>query len=420
VNGTILAIAAARAAAVLLMILVAVFVLTWMERKGAAYIQDRRGPNRASIAGIRLGGLLHILADAIKLFTKEASAPAASARALMLAAPAIAFVAAAGAAAVVPFTGTIEIEGHRLALQVADLRAGLVYAFAFAALGTYGLLLAGWASSGTYSLFGALRAAAQFISYELALGMTAVALFLVAGTFDLSAIVADQGETLWRWNILRQPLAFVLFFTALLAEGCRLPFDLPEGDSEIVAGYHVEYSGMRFGMFYLAEYAHIFVSSAIAALIFFGGWQIPFVAEAALRAHAPEIVGLSWPIAGLALILAGGFLARRFRRRFRDARDFEPLVFGLPMMAAGVALLWLYFPNVDAVLESAWLPDAVQLLLGFAAMLAKTLALCGAFIWVRWSLPRFRYDQLMKLGWKILLPLAMLNLLATAVVMLYI
>lgn len=344
-----------RPCLVFAMVVALMALLIWMERKGAAYIQDRRGPNRARLMGMRMGGIFHVVADAIKLLTKEEVMPAAAARPLALVAPMIAFAVTMAAVAVVPFTGSVEIAGHHVSLQVSNMGAGLVYAIAVSSLGVYAVVLAGWASGSTYSFLGAMRAAAQLISYELALGMSAVAVFLVAGSLSLVDIVADQAGPVWMWNALRQPLAFLVFLTALFAEAARLPFDLPEGEAEIV-GYHVEYSSMRFAMFFMAEYAHIVVGSAIVAALFFGGWQLPFVSDAALARFAGEV-----------------------------GRAAPP-----------------------------WVSGAATALVQLAVMLAKTLSVAAGFIWVRWTLPRFRYDQLMAFGWKVLLPLAMINLAITA------
>lgn len=395
-------------------------LLIWMERKGAAYIQDRRGPNRAHILGLRLGGLLHTLADVIKLFTKEEVVVAGALRPLVYIAPMIAFFAATATIAAVPFSGPISIAGRTLTLEVASLKAGLVYVFAISSLGAYALVLAGWTSQNTYSFLGAMRAVSQFISYELALGMAALSIFLVAGSLSLSDIAADQGAILWRWNVIRQPLAFAIFMAALFAEASRLPFDLPEGDSEIVAGYHVEYSSMRFAMFFMAEYAHIIVGSAVVANLFFGGWNVPFAEQGLIAANADLIVAVAWPIVGMLLILFGAIIARRFCRRFGDLRDFEPIFIGLPMIVLGLFLVFSYLPFSDRVLNETWIIPAITFAVGLCAMLAKTILIAAGFIWVRWTLPRFRFDQVMAFGWKFLLPLAMLNLVVTAVVMVYI
>ncbi len=417
-NAMDISIAAARAVVIFGLVLSLIPVLIWMERKGAAYIQDRRGPNRAHILGFRLGGLVHMLADALKLLTKEEVTAAGVMKPLVFLAPALAFFAATATVAAVPFSGPISVAGQTLTLEVANMKAGLVYVLAISSLGAYALLLAGVTSQTSYSFLGAMRAASQFISYELALGMAALALFLVAGSLSLTDIAADQGAVLWRWNAFRQPLAFLIFMAALFAEASRLPFDLPEGDSEIV-GYHVEYSSMRFAMFFMAEYAHIIVGSAVVAALFFGGWNIPFADQGLIAANAERIAAVAWPIAAVVLMLAGASIAQRFKKRFGDLRDYEPVMIGLPMMIAGVTLAILYAPLGDVILSTRWLPAAVTFVLGFTAVLAKTLLIASVFVWVRWTLPRFRYDQVMAFGWKILLPAGMLNLVVTAAIMLY-
>ena len=408
---------AVKVVAIFSMVMGLVPILIWMERKGAAYIQDRRGPNRAAILGVRLGGIVHSLADALKLLTKEEVTASAAMKPLAIAAPILALFVATVTVAVVPFAEPMTIGGVTFSLQIADLKSGLVYVFAMSSLGVYAVMLAGWASNNTFSLLGAMRSAAQLISYELAMGMAALAIFILAGSLSLPAIVADQGAELWRWNVVRQPLAFVIFFAAMLAEANRLPFDLPEGESEIVAGYHTEYASMRFAMFFMGEYAHIIVGSTILATLFFGGWQIPFLSGDLLRANANLALALLWPALALGLVLGGGWLARRFRRRYRDLRDYEPIVFGVPMILAGLALL-VALPLCAGCAFPPWVPAVLVFALQLGALLVKTILLCAVFIWIRWTLPRFRYDQLMALGWKILLPLGMVNALVTAVLVL--
>lgn len=407
-------IAATKVAVIFSMVLSLVPILIWMERKGAAYIQDRRGPNRAEILGVRLGGLVHSLADAIKLFTKEDITAAAAYRPFYSAAPILAFFVATVTVAIVPFAEPLKIGGFAFTLQIADLKAGLIYAFAMGSLGVYALLLAGWSAGSKFPLLGALRAASQMISYELAMGLAALSLFIVAGSFSLADIISDQGEVPWRWNAIRQPIAFIIFFAAMLAEANRLPFDLPEGESEIVAGYHTEYSSMRFAMFFMGEYAHIVAGSAILATLFFGGWNLPFVAPVAIRDNFQLIAAMAWPAMGLAMMLFGGWLAGKFRRRYKDRRDYEPVIFGVLAMAVGLAIVLSYAAFGGSELPP-WAADVAIFLVQVATVLAKTIALAAAFIWIRWTLPRFRYDQLMRFGWKTMLPLGMANALVTAV-----
>lgn len=410
-----LIVASIKVIAIFSMVLGLVPLLIWMERKGAAYIQDRRGPNRAEILGIRLGGVIHSLADAIKLLTKEDVTVRAAYRPLYLVAPILALFVPCATVAVIPFAAPLEIGSFSFALQVADLRAGLVYVFAMSSLGVYALMLAGWSSGSKYPLISSLRAASQTISYELAMGLAALSLFIVAGSFSLPDIVADQGAFVLRWNAIRQPVAFILFFTAMLAEANRLPFDLPEGESEIVAGYHTEYSSMRFAMFFMGEYAHIIVGSAILATLFFGGWNVPFLSSEVMYKNFPLIVLIAWPMAGVGLLLFGGWLTGKFRRRYNDRRDFEPVIFGILAVAAGLLILFSYAAFGDVALPQ-WIANVSIFLLQVVMLLIKTLALCASFIWIRWTLPRFRYDQLMRLGWKVMLPLGMANALVTAVV----
>jgi NADH-quinone oxidoreductase subunit H len=408
-----------RAFAVFLIVMLLMPLLTWMERKGAAYIQDRRGPNRAEILGFRFGGLLHVIADAVKLITKETVIPREGASGLMLAAPVVTFVAALLPAIVIPFSGEVDVSGTSFALQVANPQAGLVVALALASLSAYGLLLAGFASNTTYAFTGALRAAAQFMSYELAIGLAAVALFLTAGSLSIPVIVADQGSMPWMWNAARQPVAFVVFFTALFAAAHRLPFDLPEAESELVAGYSVEYSGIRFGLFPMAEYTHIVVSSALMAALFFSGWNLPFVSEEYLAANATAVAGLLVPMLGLALVIVGAGLVQSVRRFYGDRRDREPILLGAPLLLAGFALIIFPVAKDGWADAFSWIAPATILAVGCATMLVKTIAIASIFIRVRWTLPRFRYDQLLALGWKGLLPIAMANAVVTAVVIMY-
>lgn len=315
-------------------------VLTWVERKMSGLIQDRIGPNRASILGVRAFGLLHPIADAIKAFTKEDFVPAGASKVMFFLAPAIAFVPPLLVFAVVPF-------GPGPNFVIADLDTGMLFVLAVMGFGIYGVTLGGWSANNNFAMLGALRGAAQMISYEVSMGLNLVGIFAIFGTVSLTGLVEAQGGLLWgflpMWGIVVQPVGFILFMTAAIAENKRAPFDLPEGESEII-GYHVEYSAMRFALFFLSEFIEIITIAAIAATLFLGGWQIPW-----LDPHG-KMGG--WVVVGQ----VGIFIAK--------------VLF----------LVWLQFL-------------------------------------VRWTVPRFRYDQVMNLGWKILLPLSLLNILATAVVL---
>jgi NADH-quinone oxidoreductase subunit H len=308
-------------------------VMTYLERRMLAFMQFRLGPNRTGPLG-----LLQPLADGIKLFFKEELIPAGANRWLFMAAPGLAVVTAFMAMAVVPWGGSITVRGREVPLQIADLDVGILYIFAISSLGVYGIVLAGWSANNKYTLIGGLRSSAQMFSYELALGLSWVGVILLAASFRISDVVASQAGGFWHWNFLRQFVGFVVYVIAATAEVNRTPFDLPEAEAELVAGFHTEYSSMRFALLQMAEYVNMITVSAIGASVFFGGWMAPVPA---LQAPFGFDLGLLW------------FLLK---------------------MAAG-----LFF-----------------------------------FVWLRGTLPRVRYDQLMHFGWKVLVPVATLNILLTA------
>ncbi|MBP6311562.1 MAG: NADH-quinone oxidoreductase subunit NuoH [Flavobacteriales bacterium] len=306
---------------------------TYGERKVAAFIQDRIGPNRAGPFG-----LLQPLADGAKMFMKEDFIPATANRKLFFLGPAIAMTTALLTGVVIPWGGTLEVFGTKINLQGTDPEIGILYVFAILSIGVYGIMLGGWASNNKFALLGAIRAASQMVSYELAMGMSIVALVMLTGTLSLSGIVEYQIAT--HWGIVQQPLGFLLFLICAFAEANRAPFDMPECETELVGGYHTEYSSMKLGFFLFAEYTNMFMSSAVISTLYLGGYDIP------------GIHGLGWD------------------------------------------------PNIVTIL-------------GMMAMFAKTFFFIFFFMWVRWSVPRFRFDQLMNLGWKTLIPLAILNILLT-------
>jgi len=354
-------VAVARIAVFFAFVLGLVVVMTWVERKGAAYMQDRRGPNRARILGLTLGGVFHPLADALKFLFKEDFIPDNAHRFFYQLAPMFALAPAILTIAVVPFGPPVTIAGKTIALQIADLNVGILYLFAISGMAVYGVVLAGWSSNSKYPLLGGLRSASQMISYEVSMGLSIMGMLMVFQSVRLSEIVLGQGELLFgilpKWGVVVQPLGFVLFLTALYAEANRTPFDLPEGESELVAGYHTEYASFKFSMFMMAEYIHLVVGSAILATLFFGGWQFPYLADK-------------------------GFL----------------------------------FPGGISVA----LPAAAVLVLRIGSFIGKTVFFCWLYVWVRWTVPRFRYDQVMRLGWKVMLPLSLLNIFVTGLVLLLI
>jgi len=330
-------------------------VLTWVERKQSAIMQDRIGANRAEILGFTAFGLFHIIADALKMFTKEDFIPRGANKVLHTLSPIIALIPALITFAVVPFGGVYTLFGEEVNLVISDLDVGLLYIFAVASIATYGYVIAGWSSNNNWSLLGSIRVAAQMISYEVTMGLTIIGVLMVYGTMRLTEIGAIQ-EDFWSWGIFMQPLGFFLFLAASIAENKRIPFDAPEAESELVAGYFTEYSGLKFGMFFMAEFVEMVTISAIVTLLFFGGWHIPFVSMNGILSMFDFLGETGSNIIAL-LIHVGVFFAK--------------------------VTFFIFFQMV-----------------------------------VRWTLPRFRYDQIMKLGWKILLPLSLFNILVTGAVIL--
>ncbi|ADY53492.1 NADH dehydrogenase subunit H [Pseudopedobacter saltans DSM 12145] len=311
---------------------------TWAERKVAAWIQDRIGPNRAGPFG-----LFQPLADGGKMFFKEEIIPSGASKALFIGGPSLALLVSFLGTAVIPFGENIQIGGRLIPLQVTDVNVGLLYIFGVVALGVYGIMIGGWASNNKYSLMGAIRGASQNISYEIAMGLSIIGLLLVTNSLSFKEIVAQQHG--WQWNVLYQPLGFLIFLVCAFAETNRVPFDLPECETELIGGYQTEYSAFKMGAYMFAEYINMFVSSVVMASLYFGGYNYPGMDA------VNELLGPTW----------------------------GPLV--------GVAVLFL-----------------------------KIIAFIFFFMWVRWTIPRFRYDQLMHLGWKILIPLAIANIVITAIV----
>ena len=312
---------------------------TWAERKVAAYLQDRVGPNRAG-----WGGLLQPLADGMKLFAKEEFFPNTPNKFLFVVGPAIAMSTALMTSAVIPWGDKLHLFGRDIYLQATDIDVSLLYILGVVSLGVYGIMIGGWASNNKFSLMGAVRAASQMVSYEVAMGLSLIALLMMTGTLSLKEISIQQAG--WHWNVLYQPVSFLIFLICAFAETNRTPFDLAECESELIGGYHTEYSSMKMGFYLFAEYANMFISSTILAIVFLGGYHFPGMAW----------VNENWGI------------------------------------------------NIGA-------------LLGFITLFAKICFFIFFYMWVRWTIPRFRYDQLMHLGWKILIPLAVINIIITGIVM---
>lgn len=333
---------AALIALIITISLVVAMYETLAERKIAGYIQDRLGPNRAGP-----GGILQPLADGLKLFMKEEIIPNSANKFLFVLGPCLAMLTAMLTSAVIPWGGSIQAFDREIPLQIADVNIGVLYIFGIVSMGVFGMMIGGWASNNKFSLLAALRGASQVISYELPLGLSLIALIMVTGSLKMSVIVESQIDSVY--NFFYQPLGFLIFLVCAFAECNRTPFDLPEAESELNFGYHQEYSSMKLGFYLFAEYINMFISSVIMATLFFGGYDIPFVNDTALRE--------SWG------------------------------------------------HNTVSILQAV-------------SLLVKTGGFIFFFIWVRWTIPRFRYDQLMNLGWKKLIPLALVNMIITAIVIL--
>jgi NADH-quinone oxidoreductase subunit H len=322
-------------------IVVAVFTIslliamysTYAERKVSALLQDRIGPNRAGPFG-----LLQPLADGVKFFMKEEIIPSSANKFLFILGPSLAMMTACLTGAVIPWGGSLDFDGAQVALQVTDINIGVLYIFAVVSIGVYGVMIGGWASNNKFSLMGAIRASSQMISYEIAMGLSIIALIMTTGTLSVGEIV--QQQTTGYWNIVYQPLGFFIFMVCAFAECNRTPFDLPECEAELIGGYHTEYSSMKLGLYLFSEYINMFISSAVMSAFFFGGYDIPYIE----------------------------------------------------------------YLNLDHNLVT---------ILGSAFFFFKIVMFIFLFMWVRWTLPRFRYDQLMNLGWKMMIPLAIINIILT-------
>jgi NADH-quinone oxidoreductase subunit H len=405
-----------KIAVVMGVLLTCVAYTVLMERKVLGFIQLRYGPNR-----VGPWGLLQPLADVLKLMFKEDFTPPGANKILFLLAPVLTAGAALLPFAVIPFAGNIlppEITfyGYKIDLTVAhlnqgviaDTNIGLLYIFAVASLGVYGAVLGGWSSNNKYSLLGSLRSGAQMISYEISLGLSLVGVLLIYNTVKLDEMVTAQAGAVWHWGVVQAPMAFLIFLTASYAEANRVPFDLVEADSEIVAGFHTEYSSLRFGLFYMGEYVHMAVSALLTVILFFGGWHIPWAQE--IFGAAPYATLFPWFLFGAALVcLVIAWDTSRPRRRVHTKGNLL-LAFLLGCAAlAAVALGGLYLAY-DVQTEIPWLASLGGMLTQVIVLVLKFAFFFWLFIWVRWTLPRFRYDQLMKLGWKVMLPLALLNI----------
>ena len=368
-------------------LLTAVAYLQWIERKVIAHIQVRPGPYR-----VGPHGLLQPLADVIKLITKEDMMPSYANKPLYLFAPFIAVTMATLSIAVIPFGPEIQVAGYRTFMQLTDLNIGVLFILAVSSMGVYGIALAGWASNNKYALLGGLRSSAQMVSYELPLALAIASPLLLSNTLSLRELVGSQAGNILHWNILKLPFpqifAFIIFVIAAFAETNRIPFDLPEAENELVAGFHTEYSSMKFASFFMAEYLNMTTVSAMATLLFLGGWEAPWPAEYG-SGFVPTVI---FVIAGLIALYHASNPPHKLDR-------YTFAAFGVIFLIIGGVFL--------APIVQSWL-------LPLFWFLAKTGGILFIFIWIRGTLPRFRYDQLMGFAWKFLFPVAMLNMLVTS------
>lgn len=420
-NGVLISVVIINVVLSLLFSLGAAPILVWIERRVAGLIQDRLGPNRCHIKGFRLGGLIQSFADMLKLVFKEDFQSKSIKQGFFFSlAPVIVFASAFLTFMVMPFADDLVIGAQRFRMQGLPIDLGVLWFLAFAGLSVYGIMIGGWASNNKYSLLGSMRSGAQVVSYEAAMGLSLVSVLISYGSIDLVHIVNVQGQTLWglipAWGMVLQPLAGLIFIVTAFAEANRTPFDIAEGESEIVGGFHTEYSAMRFGLFFVGEYVAMSASSALIVTLFLGGYHLPYINTQTLQAHMElfiAVVMVCLPVVSL-------FLARWIRRNNRfqikeDIRNRESgiLLKGLVVLNIFVVMslgLVLFFGLSQTGTNIA---TAVVQVVTFAI---KLLVMNFVFVWVRWTLPRFRYDQLQDLGWKVLMPLAIANIFITATV----
>ncbi len=321
--------------------------MVWFERRAPALMQRRKGPNRVGIFKFRLFGLIQPAADAIKLLFKEEVVPAAANKIFYQVAPIFGLVTSVLIAGAIPYGSDLQVFGYTIPLSIIRVDVGFLFIFAISSIGVYGITLAGWASNNKYSLMGALRASAQMISYEIPMGLSLIPMVMIFGSLDLNTIIAQQGENVFNWGFMYAPVSFFLFLICMFAETNRAPFDLAEAEGELVAGFHTEFGSFKFSLFYFGEYVSMFVLSCLAATVFFGGWQMPFIPH-------DQVVAMVGP-------------------------NLTALITFMTLFLKAAFFMWLY-------------------------------------VWVRWTLPRFRYDQLMSLGWKFMMPIGLVNILVTALV----
>ena len=394
-------------------------IMVWWERRVAGFIQDRTGPNRCSIGGFRLGGVIQSFADMLKLVFKEDFTPShVKYKFFYTIAPSIVFFCSFLTFAVIPFADTLVIDGFSYTMQAIPTQLGIMWFLAFAGLSVYGIILGGYASGSKFGLLSSVRATAQVVSYEAAMGLSLISMMVTYGTIHLSDMVAFQGQLIFgfipAWGIIIQPLAALIFTVTAFAEANRAPFDIAEGESEIVAGYHTEYSAMRFGLFQVGEYAAMSAGSAIIVTLFLGGYQIPWLDTATIQANIYIVIGAIV----VSLLMMTFCLTKWMKKNNKwedenDSRAKETKVLTKAFWTMTVVLSAILISFIVTGLGTNGVNIATAAI-QIGTFLIKFFMMSLVFIWVRWTLLRFRYDQLQMLGWKVLLPLAILNIFITA------
>ena len=409
-------------------------LMIFMERKGAAIIQDRIGPNRAeanifNVVRIRGFGMVHNLTDVVKLLFKEDFIPKHAHKWFYIIAPIIPVFTAVVTPALIPWFAPILFEGSSyldnggISGQIIDANAGILMLFALGSLSVYGVVLGSWSSNSKFSLLGGLRSSAMMISYEVSMGLSLLGLFMIVGSFSLTEIVEFQAEH--AWGVVVQPVGFFLFLASMFAETGRTPFDVAEGESEIVGGFHTEYSSIKFALFFMGEYCHIVIASALMATLFFGGYHLPFLGTDVIKGNLTTVIGVGAILKGLVLFgIMMMIRAQKKRYAAKQAKDHDIRmreysvlsgIVGFLAVLCFVAMIVAFsIGEVDSMHPAAAIFTA---LIQVGIVVLKTLFFCWVFVWVRWTLPRLRYDQIMALGWKVMLNIALVNLAVTALVL---
>ena len=399
-------------------------IFVWWERRVAGFIQDRTGPNRCNVGPFRLGGLVQSIADMLKLVFKEDFTPGHIKHTFFFTiAPGIVFICYFLTFAVIPFADDLVIDGISHPMQALPMDLGVMWFLAFAGLSVYGIILGGYASGSKYGFLSAIRSSAQVISYEAAMALALVSMLLTYGTIHLGDMVDIQGGTFWgvipAWGAFMQPLAALIFIVCIFAETNRTPFDIAEGESEIVAGYHTEYSAMRFGLFQVSEFAAMAGASAIIVTLFFGGYHIPWLDTATLKANIDTVMIAIMIIVPIKIFILTKWMKKNNQwenpndPRAKETKILIPVFWAIAVLL--VAALGLLVASGIGANGAAIAVTVIQI----GTFLAKFFMMVLVFMWVRWTLLRFRYDQLQMLGWKILLPLSLFNIFVTAAVIVF-